>query len=171
MKTDRRNPWKAMLSKKRSSAQFFSSQKLGKKRILITWEDIRDQFERQDGRCWWLGVKINPLDIFESYNILAPSLDRRDNDHDYLPSNIVIATRFANLGRNTLSTDQFIPFVKELRKRIYGDMWPRFLFEEEQIADKKSKLFPPMVLPKKPAPKKVDVPQFEFAFVEEPVAG
>lgn len=132
MKGDRRNPWKALRSKKQSSAQVFQLYRhgeAGKKKVEITWEEIRDQFNQQNGRCYWLGVKIDPMDIFDPWNALAPSLDRLDNDKGYVVGNVVITTRYANLGRGRLSADKVAPFVKQLRRLISNEMWPKFQFE------------------------------------------
>lgn len=128
-----RNPWVKLLNNKRNSAQVFQLYKhgaAGKKQVLMTWEEIRDQFERQKGRCFWLGVKIDPMHIFVSWHPLAPSLDRLDNAKCYEVGNVVITTRFANLGRGRLTVEQFIPHIRKLRKLLDGEMWPKFLFDE-----------------------------------------
>ncbi len=130
-----RNPWKTLLSKKLNSYKLVMNKDrrcIGKRDIRLTWENLRDQFELQKGRCYWLGVKIEPQGIFESWNHLAPSIDRLDTELPYQPGNIVITTRFANLGRGMLTEKQFIPQIKKLRKQLECEMFPVHLYNEKR---------------------------------------
>lgn len=121
-----RNPWKKLLMSLRHSGKDLRDEKIP---IVITWEDLRDQFERQQRRCYWLGIKLNPDDAYRTRYCLSPSIDRLNNSDHYRVGNFVICARFANLGRGPLTVEQFAPQMKAIRKMIYGDMWPVFPFE------------------------------------------
>jgi hypothetical protein len=56
-------------------------------------------FFKQNGRCAYLQTIINPMDVFRPNHPLAPSVDRLDNKLGYTKDNVVIATRFANRGK------------------------------------------------------------------------
>jgi len=90
--------------------------------VTITAQDLRNQFQSQEGKCYWLGYTINPNDIFEPRNNAAMSVDRIDNDKGYIPDNFVIVTRFANLGRRTMDVDKFLSFVDNLKSDIKGEV-------------------------------------------------
>lgn len=125
-----RDPFKKMLSRAYASARS-SSRTKGRHyhRVLLTADQIKAQWERQEGRCYWLGIKLDLQDVWATRCLIAPSVDRVNNDWGYFPSNIVISSRFANLGRVGTTTTEFIPQIRAIRKRIYGDMWPKFLFD------------------------------------------
>lgn len=110
----------------------------GKKdhRILLTPEQIERQWKVQEGRCFWLGIKLDLKNVGKTHCLVAPSIDRLHNKWGYFPSNIVIASRFANLGRIGMDAKIFARQVKALRKAMYGDMWPRFLFDEKLKASR-----------------------------------
>ena len=95
---------------------------MGKKwvpsKILITIEDLENQWKKQGERCYWFNI---PLDLMLLYNNhpdwypkhpMAPSVDRIDDLKDYTPDNIVISCRFANLGRNIYPHDKMREAVK-----------------------------------------------------------
>lgn len=133
-----RNPWKKLLTGLKNSAK--CSYKEGsrfheKKVVTVTAEDLEDLFMRQNGRCFWLGIKIDPMGIYKAWNHLAPSLDRIDNKKPYQPDNLVITTRFANLGRGRLTMAEFAPMARKIRSDIANEMWPKFLFDEWMPAD------------------------------------
>lgn len=75
----------------------------------ITSKFLRGLYEKQNGLCYWLKI---PLDIENNDELTAPSLDRLDNDKGYSFDNIVLSSRFANLGRNTSTKEEFEEFLK-----------------------------------------------------------
>jgi hypothetical protein len=46
--------------------------------------------------------------VFESYNMLSPSVDRIDSTKGYIKGNVVITHRITNLGKNSHPFDEFI---------------------------------------------------------------
>ena len=90
--------------------------------ISITAKDLEEQFKKQDGRCYWLGYELNPNDIFEPNNNAAMSVDRLVNSKGYISDNFVITTRFANLGRRTMTEDKFKVFLGRLKSDIRGEI-------------------------------------------------
>ncbi len=67
----------------------------------ITAEDLRDQWDRQGGRCYYFQTPMRLEDLYQRGLPLTPSVERLDSTRGYTPDNIVIATRLANLGKNT----------------------------------------------------------------------
>ena len=47
--------------------------------FTCTEDDIKRIYEEQGGRSRWLGIPINPEDVFRKHYPLSPSLDRLDN--------------------------------------------------------------------------------------------
>ncbi len=87
-----------------------------KRKIEITWQDVKNQRKQQGGRCFWFGTDLNPMDIFRPSYPLSMSVDRLDNEKDYLIDNIVICSRFANLGRGNCDVKTFAKVVRKLKK-------------------------------------------------------
>ena len=79
-------------------------------------------YDVQKGRCHWLDIELNPNWIFESGHPLALSVDRLG--YDYLKGEVVICSRFANLGRNTYPDDKFEKVLKYIKSQ-WG--WEEFL--------------------------------------------
>jgi hypothetical protein len=86
--------------------------------ISITPEDLEEQFNKQNGCCYWLGIKLNPEDIFKVNYPLAMSVDRVDNNLGYLKDNIVICCRLINLGRRNCPEDQFKKVIEQVKEQI-----------------------------------------------------
>lgn len=91
-----------------------SSQSTRRHDISIGWEDLRNQFHKQNGRCFWFGIELAPNDIFKSYYPLAMSVDRIDNKEGYHIDNIVITCRLANLGRGNCSVEDYKKIISKL---------------------------------------------------------
>ena len=86
--------------------------------VDITWEDLEIQYEKQNGKCYWFGIDIDLDEVFIPYSIQAPSVDRINDSVGYTKDNIVITTRFVNLGRGNYSKEKFIEFIKKLKKTL-----------------------------------------------------
>lgn len=74
----------------------------------ITKEDIKRIYKKQNGLCYWLEI---PLDITFTDKLRQPSIDRLDNSRGYEPDNIVLTCKFANLGRQSSTEEDFLNFI------------------------------------------------------------
>lgn len=123
-----KNPWKKLLSNVLLSAAARHASKSGKRRsassadssvshgVEITEDDLRQQFIKQDGKCYWFGIDLDPMDIFKPRYPLALSVDRIDNEKVYRPDNIVITCRLANLGRGTCPMNIYKDVIDILKR-------------------------------------------------------
>lgn len=75
--------------------------------IHITIDDLKEQWAKQNGKCYWLNVDMSLPDLFISRSPFAPSVDRLDSSGHYTKDNIVLTTRFANLGRGAYDGEDF----------------------------------------------------------------
>lgn len=112
----RRSPWSELMANVNKTRIVVRGRKDKQPKVEITENDLRVQFQKQGGRCYWLGVKLNPKDIFRSYYPLSMSVDRLDNSRGYTVDNIVITSRFANLGRGKCDVKEF----KKIMKKVKG---------------------------------------------------
>ena len=120
-----RDPWKRLLANVKLSARYgakggsFSKyRKLPEKEVSLTVEDLREIFSDQDCRCHWMGIPLDPYDIFEKHHPLAMSVDRIDNDRGYTRDNVVICCRLMNLGRSCATKEMWENVIERLE--IYG---------------------------------------------------
>jgi hypothetical protein len=94
-------------------------------KVKITEEDLVKVWNRQNGKCHYWNVDLDMDLLFpESSNFipnhpLAPSVDRIDNNKDYTLDNIVICTRFANIGRGSFPYEEMKNVVDHLKKSDY----------------------------------------------------
>ena len=109
-----KDPWLKLLKKVELCGSPQASRSRVKK-VTITKENLKEQFSKQDGRCYWFGIPINIDDVYTTNNPLAPSVDRLDNDKDYHKSNIVVCTILANMGRGKCDTETFKKIVKKIK--------------------------------------------------------
>ena len=84
--------------------------------ISITIEDLKEAWEKQNGKCYWLKIDMSLEDLFISRSPFAPSVDRLDSSVGYHRENIVLCSRFANLGRGAYDRDDFRPRLNKLLK-------------------------------------------------------
>lgn len=75
--------------------------------ITITIDDLKSQWEKQKGKCYWLGIDMSLEDLFVSRSPFAVSVDRIDSSEGYSKNNIVLTTRFANVGRGAYQGTDF----------------------------------------------------------------
>ena len=120
-----REPWKKIYGLMTHSAS------------TVTIEDLRYIFEKQGRKCYWLGIPLDPNNNYIANHPLAISVDRLDNSRGYHRNNIVICSRFANLGRGPFDPNQFIGVITLIKKYLRNplsenkeDNQPR-LWEEE----------------------------------------
>lgn len=82
----------------------------------LTSQDIIDLYDKQNGKCYWLGIDMSKDNSYYTPN--QPSIDRLDNSKGYTKDNIVLACTFANLGRKTTKEEEFILFIDQLKRSI-----------------------------------------------------
>jgi hypothetical protein len=117
-----KDPWLKLLKKVELCGSSQASRSRVKE-VTITKEDLKEQFSKQGGCCYWFGIPINIDDVYTTNNPLAPSVDRLDNDKDYHKSNIVVCTILANMGRGKCDLRTFEKIVKKIKNflRDYED--------------------------------------------------
>jgi hypothetical protein len=117
MMMKKRNPWLKLLRKVELCGSKIASRSR-EKMVTITEDDLRNQWDTQNGKCYWLGLDLCIDDVYTSNNPFGPSVDRLDNDRDYTPDNIVICTMFANMGRGRIPAQEFKLFINYLKDHI-----------------------------------------------------
>jgi hypothetical protein len=85
------------------------------KEFDIDEEYILELYEKQNQKCYWYGVLLEPsiVNRFPS----KPSLDRLDPHKGYIKGNVVISCMAANIGRNSCDAMIFENFCKNLRNK------------------------------------------------------
>ena len=76
-------------------------------------EHLYELYASQRGRCYWTGVQ---LELDTMGKPCSVSLERLDNDRGYLKGNVVLATRAANLARNTAPVEEFRAFIRMIKE-------------------------------------------------------
>ncbi len=78
----------------------------------LTVEWLHRQFALQEGRCFWLKV---PMRLQHNSGPWQVSLDRLSLDVGYMQSNVVLATKSANMGRMATEAGDFELFLEDVR--------------------------------------------------------
>ena len=82
-------------------------------------EDLKDiWYNQQGGKCFWLGIPLEPEWVNESYHPLALSVDRLECGGDYVKDNIVICSRLANMGRSKYDKEKFSDVIGYLKANL-----------------------------------------------------
>ena len=84
--------------------------------VEIGIQDLKEQFDKQDGKCYWLGGELNFDELYITNSPFAPSVDRLDNSIYYVKHNLVITSRFANRGKGAYENSDFRKKLKEMIK-------------------------------------------------------
>lgn len=92
--------------------------KLGAKRrgieFIISYEDLEMLWEKQDGKCYYTQIPMN-----FTYSLSLPkqmSVDRVDSSKGYTLDNVVLCCQFINFAKHDYKLEDFLEFLKELRK-------------------------------------------------------
>jgi hypothetical protein len=120
-----KNPWKTLIAKAKTAARPGQEKKNGIKRTIpldVTIDEIYliNQFNKQDGKCYWTGFPLNPYGVYEKENPLSPSLERLNEHLGYIPDNVVLVLRLFNLGRQRCPVNKFHNQVKLLKEHFQG---------------------------------------------------
>lgn len=75
--------------------------------LTITIDDIKQLWDNQNGKCYWLGIDMSLEDVEIKNSPFAPSVERLDSSIGYVPGNIALASRFANRGRGAYDAEDF----------------------------------------------------------------
>jgi len=131
-----KDPWKKLLANCKLNANSRPFRRTSRKGVVkipygemsvdIQAEDLKRLFEEQEGRCAFLGTKLDPQDIFITNHPLAPSVDRINNDIGYTLDNIQICSRFANLGKRSYPTEKMAEVVDRIKSGMSTDKWWKF---------------------------------------------
>ena len=97
-------------------AKIHCVQRKNKKDFSITLEDLKQQWEKQHGKCAYTNVElILPKQKSTSIPLTKQaSLDRIDSSKGYIPGNIQFVCSCINLMKNTLSDLEVKRFLKEI---------------------------------------------------------
>jgi hypothetical protein len=89
------------------------------KKIDFDKEDLKDIFyNKQKGKCYWLGIPLDPEWVNESWHPLALSVDRIRCGEDYTKDNIVICSRMTNVGRSRYDEEKFEDVIEYIRANL-----------------------------------------------------
>jgi len=92
------------------------------RKIDMTVEDLKDiWYNKQRGKCYWLGITLDPDWVNVSWHPLALSIDRLECGGDYVKDNIVICSRLANAGRSKYDKDKFRDVVGYIKTEVMGE--------------------------------------------------
>ena len=94
----------------------------------ITVEDLRDLWIKQNGKCFYSGLKMNlppTSNGFEGKPLINNcSVDRIDSNKPYKKDNIVLCCYGANLGKSIWTEEEYIIFCKLVSKYHGGVIRP-----------------------------------------------
>ena len=82
---------------------------------ILTLQDIKDQWEKQDGKCAYTGVQMTHV----GKNKKSPrqaSLDRIDSSKGYEKHNVQFVCLAINLAKLDFSDKDFREFLKDIKK-------------------------------------------------------
>lgn len=77
----------------------------------INEEYIVQLWEKQSGLCYFTEVPMTT----NMYKLETVSVDRLDNSVGYIPGNVVLSTKAANLARGIHSIEEFMNFLQKVK--------------------------------------------------------
>lgn len=124
---------KGLFEKRTEKSKLYNPPKL-----CLTEEDLVKIWNSQNGKCHYFDIELD-MDLLYSNSPnyipshpLAPSVDRIDNSKDYTIDNVVICTRFANLGRCTFPYEKMKSVIDYLKYKNYEEI---VLFLDKNLKD------------------------------------
>jgi hypothetical protein len=108
-KTDEFSPFRNIFKK--------AKQRSSKKKIdfLISLENLKDIWDKQNGKCPYTGWDMTLSSKTTDKSILTPfkaSVDRIDSSKGYIPGNIQFVSYMANIAKNNFHENELIDFCK-----------------------------------------------------------
>lgn len=86
----------------------------------LTRKDLWEQWIKQDGRCAYTGIPLVMRNMNPKLEQNA-SLDRIDNDKNYVKGNIVWCHKVVNIMKHVLPLDEFIQWCKMIADNFKND--------------------------------------------------
>lgn len=85
----------------------------------ITPQDIKNQYIKQDGKCYYTGVDlILPKNFIVAVHEDVVSVDRIDSSKGYTPENIQLVNKKINNMKNVFSSEEFIAICHKVASRF-----------------------------------------------------
>ncbi len=81
----------------------------------ITAEHLKYLWHIQEGKCYWLGIKLGDSTTLPNRHPSKPSLDRLDPTKGYVKGNVVLSSSFANMGRSECTESEFREFLYDTK--------------------------------------------------------
>lgn len=81
----------------------------------ITAEHLKYLWHIQEGKCYWLGIKLGDSSTLSNRHPSKPSLDRIDPSKGYIKGNVVLSSSFANMGRSECTESEFREFLHDTK--------------------------------------------------------
>jgi len=96
----------------------FRNVKKRDKDVSISLEDLKDIWDRQDGICPYLKIKLilSGYSKIEKNPIYSASIDRIDSAKGYTKDNIQWVSRSMNLMKNTMTSEQVFEILKLIKE-------------------------------------------------------
>ena len=102
-------PWKKLLhnvaiSGRRAKAMTFKRKGI-ELEVDISIEDLKEIYDKQNGKCFWFDIPIDINSVLEKGNLLSMSADRIDNNKPYTKNNVVFCSCHANWVKGQVTID------------------------------------------------------------------
>ena len=120
MKKDEFSPFRHTMSKIKDRYKYYNYKGRNRQEVHITLQDLKDQWDLQEGKCPICGVKLilktNSNKKNVTCNPYQASLDRVDSDKPYEKGNIRFVSLMANYAKNNFTDEQLIDFCGKVIK-------------------------------------------------------
>lgn len=104
---------------------YFRTIKNRNKELNVTIDDLRDLWEKQEGKCFYTKINL-VLSEFTNINknpIYSASIDRIDSSKGYIKGNICWVSRSVNYMKGTLSVDMFWELCEHIYNVVKEKKW------------------------------------------------